>query len=142
MHTFEYYRDQADSTQVKGVLDYKFKEDFPEEITNMLTSVSKIFTVILKEKRPDLMAYAPYEIRVQSLVAKNEWTKGTYIAINQNDGTLDLHLNKERVVEICTEVDQPDPEKAFVWLFFHEFRHKIQNDSEVLQSLKQTSLRP
>lgn len=113
----------------------KTQDKIPEGITEMLMNVAKIFTYVVNDKRPDLHKFMPYEIHVIELEIKNEWTESaTFIAVNQEDGKLELRLNYQKVIDAMNE-DMDNVEARFLWLFLHEFRHKVQNGSSLIKSV-------
>jgi hypothetical protein len=100
---------------------------------NVLKSVDELnlkFSSILLTKSPDFIKYTPYEVNILELVPKNEWTKGHYVAVEKDDGTLDFSLNFQKISEL-----KKFPTDKLVWVLFHEFRHKIQISDEQIKSV-------
>lgn len=101
-----------------------------EKIINGLREVNMLFSLILSDKRKDLLQYVPYKVNVCELVEKNQWTGGTCVAIDKEDGTCDLHLASKKILEL-----ESFPTKSLTWVMFHEFRHKIQLLDESVKSV-------
>ncbi len=114
----------------KKLLAFTNIETENRKFKNNLNSINLIFSYLLIKKRPDLVQHTPYPIRISGLVAKNEWTQGHYVALDQPDGSLDLQLSFSKIAELGKF-----PVYRLVWVIFHEFRHRIQVRSEVISSV-------
>ncbi|MEK6881853.1 MAG: hypothetical protein AABY22_19705 [Nanoarchaeota archaeon] len=99
-------------------------------LINNLNEMSLLFSYILSIKRPDLFKHTPYKVKLFTLVEKNQWTGGDYVAIEREDGSLDLHLAFHKLSALkCF------PIYNLVWVLFHEFRHKIQLTDDKIKSV-------
>lgn len=118
----------------ESIMNYSLKfSGVPENIQDSMHSLNTLFFQLIDMYRPDLFQYLPYKIEMMELVEKNQWTSGTYVAINRPDGTLELHLN-------YTKLSDPEqfpkfPTEALLWVIMHEFRHKVQLNDEALRSV-------
>lgn len=101
------------------LIDDLKKVDFP----------SGLFSYLMDEKRPDLVDYLPYEVKLFSTECdefpKGFWTnKDGFLGLN--DGPkLRLFLPVHKKIEILPTL----------WMLFHEFRHKMQHKDKNIESL-------
>ncbi len=105
----------------------------PQNLIGAFLDLNGLFTELIDTYRPDLIKYLPYKVEVKELVAKNKWTSGTYVAINNPDGTLSLHLNYDKLSD--PELYPKFPTEALLWVLMHEFRHKVQLNEPALLSM-------
>lgn len=128
------------NSYLDSIREGKFKDTYIN-FNNVVCSDSKIidglketnllFSLLLFNKKPELIEkYTPYEINVSKLVEKNQWTGGTYVAIEQLDGSLDLHLSYNKISEM-----EYFPVKRLTFVLLHEFRHKIQLQDDRIRSV-------
>lgn len=108
------------------------QKEIDKRILRWLNKINIIFSYILEKKAKQFLQYAPYEVTIKELIPKNQWTTGTCVAINKDDGTLELSLNYTKLKEL-----KVIPVQRMVWLFSHEFRHKIQLYDKSIQSVTQ-----
>ncbi len=112
------------------LIKFKFEPEIDERFTAWLRLVNVLFSSTLLTNKPELIKYCPYEVRVNQLIEKNEWTTGHYTAVENDDGTLDLSLNFKKLFAL-----DELPTNKMVWVLFHEFRHKIQLYDEQIKSV-------
>jgi len=113
-----------------GYLNFKFADEGLKKYEEQFIYLDRVFSAILAKKAVEYMEFCPYEVTVHALVEKNRYTRGTYVALNNEDGTLDLFLSPVKLAEM-----EEFPYATLSWVLFHEFRHKIQLNDEVLKSL-------
>jgi len=119
--------------RVDSTMTIKY-DNVPDSIQSMFWEVKRMFFYIL-EKRPDLASNLPYTVDISELEIKNVWTeRATYIAIDNADGTLSISLNYKKVLSAMEESFE-GVQATFLWVLFHEFRHKIQTKSELIKSV-------
>ncbi len=99
-------------------------------LQDALNDMNAIFSFLLETKRPDLICHTPYVITVRNLIEKNQWTKGTCVAISEDDGTLNLQLSFAKLAE-----RERFPVMMLIQILFHEFRHKVQLYDENVKSV-------
>lgn len=89
----------------------------------------KLFTKIIKERRPEYMHLLPYGIKITPLNESKENLKNPYIkkdmilGINEGD-YLTFHIGSEYKPTV----------KEVMWMLLHEFRHKIQYNVSSVRS--------
>ncbi len=101
-----------------------------ERIINGLKEINMVFSLILSDKRKDLLRHVPYKVNVLELVEKNQWTGGACVAVEKDDGTCDFHLASKKILEL-----DEFPVKSLTWVMLHEFRHKVQLFDESVKSV-------
>jgi hypothetical protein len=112
----------------KKLLTIKRATKYGKEIRENMNEANLLFSYLLLEKFPQYKKYTPYTVNLFDLVPKNEYTSGTYVAINKDNGELDLYLSFKKIKSECKQF----PIYTLIWVLFHEFRHKIQlHDNEI-----------
>lgn len=111
-------------------LTFTNRKEIDKRVLRWLDKINLVFSYLIEKKANAYATYAPYEVTVKPLVPKNRWTTGTYVAINHDDGTLELMLNYKKLKNL-----NPLPIEKMVWMFCHEFRHKIQLHDKAIQSV-------
>jgi hypothetical protein len=111
-------------------IEFNLPSDLDSKVVDGLNEVNLLFYSKLFYKRNDLLKYTPYKVNVSELVEKNQWTGGTCVAIEKDDGTCDLQLSFKKICDM-----EFFPTKSLTWVMFHEFRHKIQLVDESLKSV-------
>jgi len=111
-------------------IHFRYSPNMDSKIIDGLTEINMLFSLILNDKRKDLLKYVPYNVNVLELIEKNEYTAGTCVAIEKDDGTCDLSLSFKKILELDSF-----PIKSLTWVMFHEFRHKIQLFDESVKSV-------
>ena len=89
---------------------------YDEEVKHIVMP-NRLFTKIIKDKRPEYIKYLPYNVHVKKLVRGNNiWLqKSKYLGIDEGN-ELTLHVDIETKHKIL----------SLLWLLLHEFRHKLQ----------------
>ena len=111
-------------------IDFNFTSDVDSKIIEGLNEVNALFYSLLYYKRNDLLKYTPYKVNVSELIENNQWTGGTCVAVEKDDGTCDLKLNFKKIAEL-----ESFPLNSLTWVMLHEFRHKVQLFDESLKSV-------
>lgn len=112
------------------LIQYTNKSRIPKKMLAGLNQVNLLWSYLLLKRNPALKKHTPYKIRVTNLVPKNQWTQGHFVAVEKEDGSLDLRLSYKKIGHM------PEfPVYKLVWVFFHEFRHKIQLSDENIKSV-------
>ena len=104
----------------------------PPRLARFLDEINDEFTHRIITYKPRQILFTPYVVRITELIPKNEWTKGTYVAINRDDNTLDLQLNFKKILEEPRPLKEKLPVLPLTWVLFHEFRHKQQRLGKIL----------
>lgn len=113
-----------------GYIHFNYSPNIDLKIMQGLREVNSVFSLILNEKRKDLLKYVPYVVNVSELVEENEWNGGSLVALEKDDGTCELKLGFKKILEL-----ESFPIKSLTWIMFHEFRHKIQLFDESIKSV-------
>lgn len=111
-------------------IHFTHSPNIDEKIINGLGQLNMLFSSILNDKAKDLLQYVPYKVNVIELIEKNEYTGGTCVAVEKDDGTCDLHLSFKKILEL-----EHFPVKSLTWVMLHEFRHKVQLLDESIKSV-------
>lgn len=111
-------------------IEFNLPSDIDIKIVDGLNEVNTLFYSNLFYKRNDLIKYLPYKVNVSELIENNQWTGGTCVAVEKDDGTCDLKLNFKKILEL-----ESFPVNSLTWVMFHEFRHKIQLFDESVKSV-------
>lgn len=94
---------------------------YADESVRRVTVPGKLFTKMIKERRPEYLRFLPYEVKLRPLDEskknlKNPWiNKKMIIGIDEGD-YLTFHVGSEYEPSVI----------KMIWLLLHEFRHKIQ----------------
>ncbi len=118
----------------KSVIDFTFPKNTLAFWKEHLNEVGILFSYLIFTLKPEYVQHLPYKVIVKSLVNKNQFTTGSYVAINKNNGTLDLHLAFEKI-PTGKDFFGSGAGYKLVWVLAHEFRHKIQRNDERIQSV-------
>lgn len=120
---------KKDIITIRKFLSITPRGKLDKKLVQALRSVNDIFAGFIFQRK-EFIQYTPYKITVQNLRAKNQWSQGQYVAINNANGTLTLKLNYKKLLAL-----KEFPVMALVWVIFHEFRHKIQLHHKAIQSV-------
>lgn len=106
-----------------GLLDVKIDKSLKKHIN----IPNALFSKILTEKRPDLVKFTPFKIKIQKLErGGNPWLKKvTFLGIyDEEKKILTLSVDKKNKIEVV----------SFLWILFHEFRHHVQFSNNNIKS--------
>lgn len=116
-------------------IQYNFGSYTPRVVKQVMDDISKILFYLAVVNTNKLDYHLPYSVKVGKLIAKNRWTKGTYVAINHPDSTLELNLNVPNVKKLIKQNGYKRVVGALTWVIAHELRHKIQQTSPEIRSV-------
>jgi hypothetical protein len=117
---------EAEDLPGESLLSVTYRDN---DLRNRIKLPGKLFTKLIKEKRPEYLQFLPYHIVLQPLNEskknlKNPYiTKDKIIGIDEGD-YLVFHVGSEYKPRV----------KSLLWLLLHEFRHKIQANLKSIQS--------
>lgn len=112
------------------IFKYGFIRKEHHRMIRELEKVNFLFSACVDFNNPKLRKYLPYKIFVKELIQKNDWTKGDYVAVENEDGSLNLYLNFKSLLPMYEF-----PTFKLVWVIFHELRHKIQMNDNIIKSV-------
>jgi hypothetical protein len=129
-----YHKELKQKKYKFNCVDFRFPKKLIYIWQHNLNDVAILFSYLIKKLKPEYIQYLPYKVTVKKLVNKNQFTTGQYVAVNKNNGTLDLHLAFEKIPP-GDDFFSSGAGYKLVWVLAHEFRHKIQLNDERIQTV-------